>query len=162
MKLEGERQIPATVERTWTALNDPETLKACIKGCESLELTGPDEYLAELKVKIGPVNARFKGKLNLENVKPMESYTIRFEGQGGIAGFGKGSADVGLSPNDAGTLLRYTSEAHVGGKIAQIGSRLVDSAATKIANDFFSAFEQYLTQPPDAAGATDGTAPGQA
>lgn len=148
MKLSGQRTIPAPVEKTWDALNDPEILKDCIKGCESLEETGPDEFMAALKVKIGPVNARFKGKLNLENVQPPSSYTIRFEGQGGIAGFGKGSADVSLTPQDdnTATLLAYESTAQVGGKIAQIGSRLVDSAASKIAEEFFTAFEERLSK----------------
>lgn len=144
MKLSGERVIPASIQTTWDALNDPETLKASIKGCESLEKSGEDEFLVALKVKIGPVNARFKGKLNLENVQPPHSYTIRFEGQGGIAGFGKGSADVSLEEQGESTLLKYESNAQVGGKIAQIGSRLVDSAATKIATEFFAAFEQQL------------------
>lgn len=147
MKLSGQRTLPASVETTWTALNDPEVLKACIKGCESLESTAPDEYMAALKVKIGPVNARFKGKLNLEDVQAPSSYTIRFEGQGGIAGFGKGQAQVRLEPqnDNTQTLLTYDSEAQVGGKIAQIGSRLVDSAASKIANEFFTAFEEHIT-----------------
>ncbi len=147
MKLSGQRTIPSPVEKTWDALNDPEVLKACIKGCESLEESGPDEFMAALKVKIGPVNARFKGKLNLENVQATSSYTIRFEGQGGIAGFGKGSADVSLTPenDNTATLLTYESNAQVGGKIAQIGSRLVDSAASKIAEEFFTAFEQHLS-----------------
>lgn len=144
MQLTGERVIPAPIEKTWAALNDPEILKASIKGCESLEKTGEDEFMAALKIKIGPVNARFKGKLNLENVQPPNSYTIRFEGQGGVAGFGKGSADVSLESQGDSTLLKYESNAQVGGKIAQIGSRLVDSAASKIAQEFFAAFEQQL------------------
>jgi len=144
MQLTGERVIPAPIEKTWAALNDPEILKASIKGCESLEKSGEDEFMAALKIKIGPVNARFKGKLNLENVLPPNSYTIRFEGQGGVAGFGKGSADVSLESQGDTTLLKYESNAQVGGKIAQIGSRLVDSAAAKIAQEFFAAFEQQL------------------
>ncbi len=145
MKLSGERLIPAPVETTWEKLNDPATLMASIKGCESLERTGDDEFLAALKIRIGPVNARFKGKLNLENVVPPTSYTIRFEGQGGVAGFGKGQANVSLEAQDGGTLLRYESDAQVGGKIAQIGSRLIDSAASKIAADFFAEFEKQVT-----------------
>ena len=146
MQLTGERVIPAPIDKTWAALNDPEILKASIKGCESLEKTGEDEFMAALKIKIGPVNARFKGKLNLENVQPPNSYTIRFEGQGGVAGFGKGSADVNLESQGDSTLLKYESNAQVGGKIAQIGSRLVDSAAAKIAQEFFAAFEQQLDE----------------
>jgi len=146
MQLTGERVIPAPIDKTWAALNDVEILKASIKGCESLEKTGEDEFMAALKIKIGPVNARFKGKLNLENVQPPNSYTIRFEGQGGVAGFGKGSADVNLESQGDSTLLKYESNAQVGGKIAQIGSRLVDSAAAKIAQEFFAAFEQQLDE----------------
>lgn len=147
MELKGEREIPADQETTWKALNDPETLKACVPGCESMDQTGENEFEAAMKFKIGPVNARFKGKLNLENVQPIESYTIRFEGQGGVAGFGKGTADVSLEPIDANkTMLRYAAEAQVGGKIAQIGSRLVSSAAAKIADDFFKRFAKHLTE----------------
>ncbi len=147
MKLQGERTIPANVEQTWTALNDPQTLKACIKGCESIEVTGENQFLAVVAVRIGPVNAKFKGKLDLTDVVPMSSYRINFEGQGGIAGFGKGSADVKLSEtvtSGPATLLAYEANAQVGGKIAQIGSRLVDSAASKIAADFFAAFEAHM------------------
>ena len=151
MQLTGERVIPAPIDKTWAALNDPDILKASIKGCESLEKTGDDEFMAALKIKIGPVNARFKGKLNLENVQPPNSYTIRFEGQGGVAGFGKGSADVSLESQGDTTLLKYESNAQVGGKIAQIGSRLVDSAASKIAQEFFAEFEQQIGSSDTAA-----------
>ena len=116
MELQGERHIPASVEKTWNALNDPDTLKQCITGCESLERTGDNEYLAVLGLKIGPVNAKFKGKLQLTDIVPMESYRILFEGQGGVAGFGKGHADVRLSPDGEATLLTYDAEAQVGGK----------------------------------------------
>ncbi|MGC1439607.1 MAG: carbon monoxide dehydrogenase subunit G [Burkholderiaceae bacterium] len=147
MQLTGERVIPANIDKTWTALNSPETLKACIKGCETLEQTSEDEFTAALKIRIGPVNAKFKAKLFLENVVPQKSYTIRFEGQGGIAGFGKGSADVVLQAHgDNATLLKYEANANVGGKIAQVGSRLVDSAAAKISEEFFTEFEKQLTE----------------
>ena len=144
MNLQGERRIPASVEQTWTALNDPETLKACITGCESLEQTGDNEYLAVLGLKIGPVNAKFKGKLQLTDIVPQESYRINFEGQGGVAGFGKGHAEVKLSPEGEVTLLQYDAQAQVGGKIAQIGSRLVASAAAKVSDSFFKAFETKM------------------
>ncbi len=144
MNLQGERRIPASVEQTWTALNDPETLKACITGCESLEQTGDNEYLAVLGLKIGPVNAKFKGKLQLTDIVPQESYRINFEGQGGVAGFGKGHAEVKLSPEGEATLLKYDAQAQVGGKIAQIGSRLVASAAAKVSDSFFKAFETKM------------------
>ena len=134
MNLQGERLIPASVDRTWTALNDPDTLKACIAGCESIERTGENQYLCTMAVRIGPVNARFKGKLQLTDIVAMESYRINFDGQGGVAGFGKGHADVRLAnEGDDSTRLSYTADAQVGGKIAQIGSRLVGSAAAKIA-----------------------------
>jgi carbon monoxide dehydrogenase subunit G len=144
MNLEGERRLPARIEQAWAALNDPQALKACITGCESMELTGEDEYTVVMAVRIGPVNARFKGRLRLLNVQPPSSYTIDFDGQGGVAGFGKGSADVVLTAEGEQTVLRYTAKAQVGGKIAQIGSRLVDSAANKVAGEFFTAFEKYL------------------
>ena len=146
MELTGDRLIPAPRERTWAALNDPEVLKACIAGCESLERTGDDGFTALVAVKVGPVSARFKGNLKLSNVQPGSSYTIHFDGQGGAAGFGKGSADVALEDEAGQTRLRYTARAQVGGKMAQIGSRLVDAAAAKISEDFFQAFENRLRQ----------------
>jgi carbon monoxide dehydrogenase subunit G len=144
MELQGERLIPASVDATWAALNDPDVLKACIAGCESLERTGDGAFTALVAVKVGPVSARFKGNLKLTNVQPPNSYTINFDGQGGVAGFGKGSADVALSPQGAQTKLAYSARAQVGGKLAQIGSRLVDAGAAKIADDFFKAFEAHL------------------
>lgn len=145
MELKGERLIPASVERTWAALNDPEVLRTCVSGCDSLERTGDDSYQAQMAVKIGPVSARFKGSLKMTDVNPPTSYTIHFEGQGGVAGHGKGSADVSLAPAEGGqTLLNYVARAQVGGKIAQIGSRLVDAAAAKISEEFFQAFEDKL------------------
>jgi uncharacterized protein len=156
MELTGERLIPASVETTWTALNNPEVLKACIAGCESLDRTGDDAFSAVVAVKVGPVSARFKGNLKMTDVKAPNSYTIQFEGQGGVAGFGKGSADVSLAPEQAQTRLKYTARAQVGGKLAQVGSRLIDAAAGKIAEDFFKAFEAHLlamneTAPPAPA-----------
>jgi carbon monoxide dehydrogenase subunit G len=145
MELSGERIIPASVEQTWAALNDPEILKACIAGCESLERVGDDGFVAVVAMKIGPVSARFKGTLKLTNVNPPTGYTINFDGQGGVAGFGKGSADVALTAIDANTTkLAYHARATVGGKMAQIGSRLIDATAAKITDDFFKAFEAQL------------------
>jgi carbon monoxide dehydrogenase subunit G len=144
MELQGERLIPASVDTTWAALNDPEVLKACIAGCESLERTGEDSLIAVVALKVGPVSARFKGNLNMTNVQPPNSYTINFDGQGGVAGFGKGSADVALTPEGDQTRLKYTARATVGGKMAQIGSRLIDATAAKITEDFFKAFEAKL------------------
>jgi carbon monoxide dehydrogenase subunit G len=145
MELSGERIIPASVEATWAALNDPAILKACIAGCESLERVGDDGFVAVVAMKIGPVSARFKGNLKLTNVVPPSGYTINFDGQGGVAGFGKGSADVALTAIDAtSTQLAYHARATVGGKMAQIGSRLIDATAGKITDDFFKAFEAQL------------------
>lgn len=145
MELKGERLIPATVDATWAALNDPAVLKGCIAGCESLERSGDDAYQAVVAVKVGPVSARFKGNLKMSNVTPPTSYTINFDGQGGVAGFGKGSADVSLAPAGADkTTLSYSAQAQVGGKMAQIGSRLIDAAAAKITDEFFTAFEATL------------------
>lgn len=144
MELQGERLIPASVDKTWAALNDPEALKACIAGCESLERTGDDAYTAVVALKVGPVSARFKGNLQMTNVQAPNSYTINFDGQGGVAGFGKGSADVALTPEGSQTRLKYNARAQVGGKMAQIGSRLIDAAAGKITEDFFKAFEANL------------------
>ena len=155
MELQGERLMPASVDTTWAALNDPDTLKACIAGCETLDRSGPDAYTAVVALRVGPVSARFKGKLQMTNVQAPNSYTINFDGQGGVAGFGKGSADVALTPQGAGTLLKYNARATVGGKMAQVGSRLIDAAAGKITEDFFKAFEAHLqaaSAPATAAG----------
>jgi carbon monoxide dehydrogenase subunit G len=144
MELKGEKLIPAPIDKTWAALNDPEVLKGCILGCESLERVGDDGFAAVMAVKVGPVSAKFKGNLKLSDVKPPNSYTIHFDGQGGVAGHGKGSADVSLVAEGAQTRLSYVARAQVGGKLAQVGSRLVDAAAGKIAEDFFKAFEAAL------------------
>ncbi len=145
MELHGERLIPASLETTWAALNDPQTLQACIAGCESLERTGDDAYTAVVAMKIGPVSARFKGNLKMTDIDAPNGYTIAFDGQGGVAGFGKGSADVKLSAEGAAaTKLAYHARATVGGKMAQIGSRLIDATAAKITEDFFKAFEANL------------------
>jgi len=153
MELHGERLIPAPLDKTWAALNDPDALKACITGCESLERTGDDAFAAVVAVKVGPVSARFKGNLKLSNVQAPHSYTINFDGQGGVAGFGKGSADVNLADEGGQTRLKYLAKAQVGGKMAQVGSRLIDAAAGKVAEDFFKAFEAHLAPPAPPAGA---------
>ena len=140
MEMSGEERIPATQGETWAALNDPEILKACVPGCESIERVAQNEYQVLMAARIGPVSAKFKGKLALSELNPPHSYAIAFEGQGGAAGFGKGSAQVQLAPEGEGTLLTYQVKANVGGKLAQIGSRLVDAAAKKISQDFFAAF----------------------
>jgi carbon monoxide dehydrogenase subunit G len=149
MEMTGTRTVPAPLDATWAALNDPETLKACIPGCESLERTGDNELKAAMTARVGPVSARFSGLIRLSNIVPASSYTIRFEGQGGAAGFASGEARVALAGQDGATRIDYTVKAQVGGKLAQIGSRLVDGAAAKIADDFFGRFAERLT-PPEA------------
>ena len=144
MEMSGEQLIPASQADTWAALNDPEILKACVPGCESIERLADNEYQMLMVARIGPVSAKFKGKLNLSDLNPPHSYAIAFEGQGGAAGFGKGSAQVQLAPGGEGTMLSYQVKANVGGKLAQIGSRLVDVAARKISQDFFNAFNEKM------------------
>src|SRR5688572_13083538 len=144
MEMKGEQLVPASQANTWAALNDPEILKACVPGCESIERVTDNEYAVLMTARIGPVAAKFKGKLTLSDLKPPQSYSIAFEGQGGVAGFGKGGAQVQLAPEPDGTRLSYQVKANVGGKLAQIGSRLVDAAARKLANDFFTAFNEKV------------------
>jgi carbon monoxide dehydrogenase subunit G len=150
MEMTGEQLIPAPQADTWAALNDPEILKSCIPGCETIERTGENEYVVQLTARVGPVAAKFKGRMTLSNIQAPDSYSIAFEGQGGVAGFAKGSADVSLAAEGHGTRLSYAVKANVGGKLAQIGSRLVDAAANKVANDFFVAFNEKVGQPAHA------------
>ena len=144
----GEQLIPASQQDTWAALNDPDVLKACVPGCESIERTGDNEYQVLMVARVGPVSAKFKGKLTLSDITPPNSYSIAFEGQGGPAGFAKGGAQVRLSPDGESTKLAYDVKASVGGKLAQIGSRLVDAAAKKVADDFFRNFNQKMSSSP--------------
>lgn len=145
MQLTSQQPLPVSQLRAWEALNDVDMLKASIPGCESLTLVGEHEYEVLLTAAVGPVKAKFKGKLRLADLQPPESYTIAFEGQGGAAGHGKGSASVRLEPTGPDqTMLHYSATASVGGKIAQIGSRLVDMAAQKMAGEFFEKFEAAL------------------
>ncbi len=154
MELKGERRLPVPRTQAWRALNDPERLRAAIPGCESIERTGDDTYRVAVVAALGPVRAKFTGNLKLEDVMPPEGYTLRFEGQGGAAGFAKGSAQVTLADEGAATLLSYAVNAQIGGRIAQVGQRLVDSAALKLADDFFAAFERGLA-PADSATARE-------
>ena len=140
MEMTGEYRIPAPREAVWAALNDPVVLQSCIPGCESLERGAENEFKATVRTKIGPVSARFSGKVTLSDFDPPKSYRISGEGQGGAAGFAKGGAVVNLEEDGAGTILRYTADAQVGGKLAQIGSRLIDGTAKKLADEFFEAF----------------------
>ena len=137
MQLISQRSVPASIEATWAALNDPETLKACIPGCESVERTSDHEFKVAMTARVGPVSAKFNGKIALSDVVPPSSYRMSFEGQGGAAGFARGEAKVALVAEDAGTRIDYSATAQVGGKLAQIGSRLIDAAAAKVADDFF-------------------------
>jgi hypothetical protein len=153
MEMTGEQLIPASQADTWKALNDPDFLKECVPGCESIDLVAENEYAVAMTARVGPVSAKFKGKLLISDLKPPHSYAIAFEGQGGVAGFAKGSAQVALAPEGDATRLAYSARANVGGKLAQIGSRLVDAAANKVANDFFSAFNERMSAMHGAAAA---------
>lgn len=152
MDLSGEYSLPGTRQAIWSALNDPLLLKDCIPGCEELERLSETEFAAKVKSKIGPVSARFAGRVVLEDLIPPASYTIRGEGQGGVAGFAKGHARVVLEETDSGTILRYVAEAQVGGKLAQLGSRVVKGTARKLADQFFGNLAQRLGGAAVAAG----------
>jgi carbon monoxide dehydrogenase subunit G len=166
MEMLGNRRLGITQQQAWEALNDPETLKKCIPGCDKFELTGDNQYSVALAVKIGPVSAKFNGKVALSDIVAPDGYKLTFEGQGGVAGFAKGSSSVTLRPLDgaaavppaidgegasaeaepspAGCELDYTVQAQVGGKIAQLGQRLIDGAAKSTADDFFKRFEAEM------------------
>lgn len=146
MEMQGSRPLAITQQQAWDALNDPEVLKACIPGCDSIEATGENAYAITMALKIGPVSARFKGAITLADINPPRSYTLGFEGTGGPAGFGKGSAKVTLTPQDAGCELSYTASATVGGKIAQVGQRLIDGVAKSMAEKFFTRFDEEMRQ----------------
>jgi carbon monoxide dehydrogenase subunit G len=140
MTMSGEYQLAATREAVWQKLNDPLVLKSCIPGCEQLEKTSDTEFEAVATIKIGPVKARFKGKVTLSDLDPPNGYRISGQGEGGVAGFAKGGAVVKLTPKDGGTLLAYDVDAQIGGKLAQLGQRLVNGASKKLADEFFVKF----------------------
>ena len=144
MEMSGEYRIAAAREKVWAALNDPEVLKQAIPGCQELERTADNEFTAKVRAKVGPVSATFTGKVNLADMNPPESYTIAGEGQGGAAGFAKGSAAIRLSEDGAVTVLNYDAKAQVGGKLAQIGSRLIGGTAQKMADQFFGKFSELV------------------
>lgn len=151
MDMTGEERIAAPVETVWRALNDPEVLKAAIPGCETLEKLSDTEMTATVVLRIGPVKARFNGAVELLNLNPPHSYTIAGEGKGGVAGFAKGGADVTLTPDgEDATILAYAVKADVGGKIAQLGARLIDSTAKKLAREFFAKLGTLIGQPREA------------
>ncbi|MER9331831.1 carbon monoxide dehydrogenase subunit G [Mesorhizobium sp. M0488] len=143
--IEGEERIAASIQKVWEALNDPAVLKESIPGCQSLEMKSATEMAATVVLKIGPIKATFNGEVMLKNLKPPHAYTIQGEGKGGIAGFAKGGADVTLTADgpDA-TVLKYAAKADVGGKIAQLGSRLIESTSKKLAGQFFSTFGEKV------------------
>ncbi len=140
MTMTGEVQLPASRATVWAKLNDPEVLKGCIPGCEQLDMTSDTEFQATATIKVGPVKARWKGKVKLSDLDPPNSYRISGEGEGGVAGFAKGGAKVSLTDSAGGTLLTYDVEAQIGGKLAQLGQRLISGAAKKTADDFFQKF----------------------
>ena len=151
MEMSGEQHIPLPQQRVWEALNDPEILKACIPGCESIDRVSENEYKVAMTASVGPVKAKFAGKLLLSDINPPNSYLLAFEGSGGAAGFGKGSAQVSLAPESGGTLLTYKAQASVGGKLAQIGSRLIDGVARKMSDDFFIRFNKTVAPADESA-----------
>lgn len=143
--MDGEERIEASLTRVWEALNDPDILKACIPGCETLSMSSPTVMEATVVLKIGPIKAKFNGAVNLTNLNAPHSYTIVGEGKGGVAGFAKGGADVTLTAeSETITVLRYTAKADVGGKMAQLGSRLIQSTSKKLAGQFFSDFAKKV------------------
>src|SRR5262245_64567062 len=147
MTMNGQVQLPASREVVWAKLNDPEVLKSCIPGSEQFDRIAENEFQAVATVKVGPVKARWKGKVRLSDLDPPNSYRISGEGEGGVAGFAKGGAKGALNDKDGGTLHTYYGEAQIGGKLAQLGQRLINSAAKKTAEDFFAKFAQAVVQP---------------
>jgi hypothetical protein len=163
MELTETHTLPVAQQRTWDALNDTGILRACIPGCESIDPDGENAYLVTLSATVGPVKARFKGRMQLTDIDAPNAYKIVFEGQGGVAGFAKGNTRVTLEPDgDAATKLTYTASAQVGGKLAQIGSRLIDGAARKIAGEFFKRLGAQVAGDADGATAPDGDEAGSA
>lgn len=167
MDMNGEYRIAAPRDKVWAGLNDPETLRASIPGCKSLEKTGDNAFTAKVVAKVGPVKATFGGDVTLSNINPPESYTISGEGKGGAAGFAKGGADVKLADDgEGGTILTYSAKADVGGKLAQLGSRLIDGTSKKMADEFFSNFREQVapSEPAETApvAATASTSPAPA
>jgi uncharacterized protein len=154
MELSNTRVVPAPPATVWDALNDPAVLKACIPGCETFERTGDNAYALVMSARVGPVAARFSGKMTMSDVDAPNAYTLHFEGQGGAAGFARGEARVSLAPDgEQHTALTYVAKAQVGGKLAQVGSRLIDGVAAKMSDDFFARFAaRFASPPPGVAG----------
>ena len=160
MELDSTRIVGAPPQAVWDALNDPAILKECLPGCESFERDGDNEWRVVIAARVGPVSARFAGRMTLRDVTPPTAYTLAFDGQGGAAGFARGEARVTLAPapNDA-TALTYAAKAQVGGKLAQIGSRLVDGVAAKITEDFFARLDECVARPQPAGADAESAAP---
>ena len=147
MELTGDILIAAPRDKVWAGLNDPEVLTRCIPGCEGMEATSPTERTARVAVKVGPVRARFVGHIRMEDVRINEGCTLHFEGSGGAAGMAKGHSSVALADDAGGTRLRYTTQASIGGKLGQVGGRMIDAAAKQMADQFFTAFNHQMTAP---------------
>ena len=150
MNMDGEQLIPADIETVWRGLNDEAVLKAAIPGCETLTRTSPTGFTATVAIKIGPVKAKFSGEVELSDFDPPYGYRLSGKGNGGIAGFAQGGATVRLSPTPEGTLLSYAVDAQVGGKLAQLGARLIDATSRKLAGEFFQRFAERLVAEPAA------------
>jgi carbon monoxide dehydrogenase subunit G len=151
MIITGEFDIPAERARVWEALNDPDILKDCIPGCETIEKISETDLTARVRAKVGPISSRFSTKITLSDIDPPAGYTISGEGKGGPAGFARGGAQVSLEENGVGTTLRYKAEVQVGGKLAQVGSRLIEGTARKLSDEFFATFAQRLSPAPELA-----------
>lgn len=151
MELTGEQIISLPAEQVWTALNDPTVLQQCVPGCDTFELTGENQYRIVMTATVGPIKAKFTGKLQLSDIQPPKSYKLSFDGSGGAAGSGKGTAAVHLSEVPEGTTLQYTVSATVGGRLAQVGARLIDGVAKKMADQFFVRFKT-IVEPVQQAG----------
>lgn len=159
MDLKGEYRIKASRENVWKMINDPEVLKACLPGCESLQGSPAEGFIARVTTKIGPIKATFEGAVKLSNIEAPASYTISGEGKGGVAGFAKGGADVNLAEDGNETILTYVANAQVGGKLAQLGARLIDSTAKKLADEFFKSLADRISEPRATASTASDPAP---
>jgi uncharacterized protein len=146
MELQGSVTIPATAEQVWQALNDPQVLRQCIPGCEEVQQISPEEMHARVLLRMGPVRARFAGKVKMTDVRPLQGYTLNFEGSGGSAGFARGSSVITLVAAEGNTQLSYTAQASVAGKLGQIGGRLMDASAGQLADKFFNNFKAHLSE----------------
>jgi len=146
MEMTGEQLVLLPQAETWEALHDPAILKDCVPGCESITKTSDTEYDVLLVAKVGPVSAKFKGKMTVAEADPPRAYTLKFEGQGGVAGFARGEAAITLTPEGASTRLSYIAKATVGGKLAQVGARLIDGVAKQLAGKFFDSFNKRASQ----------------